>query len=723
LGWAEPYEIKYQEFAVNQLRISVVVLAVSVLSNASGALAVQRTFAPDYDQPVPDFKLKDTEGKTHALSDYADRKAVVVAFTGLGCPLSNLYTPRIQSIADAFESKGVAFFVVNSNHQDSTEELAKARESFGLRVPLLKDERNSTADAFGVMRTNEVFVLDASRRIVYHGAIDDQYGIGYQRPKADNTYLRDALAQTLAGQSISTPRTQAFGCVVGRDLKADGKPADVTYHNQVARIFQQNCQSCHREGQIGPFVLDTYKDAKGWAGMIKEVVSERRMPPWHADPKHGEFINDRSMSQAEIDTVVAWVDAGAPEGDIADSPKPVEFSKTEWLIGEPDAIFELTEAYEVPAEGTVDYQYFRVKTNFDDDKWISAGEIRPGAPGVVHHVLTFVRPPGSYFGGRGGGDRHRRDRDGDGDGGRSRRFRGGDRDQGDRGRDGDDREARAGRDSKDGQEGEDRPRFGRRGDGESSTGRRLSGREGGSSGGLLPSGVGRFAGAGKKSARERATGGEGLGFFISNVPGQMPHIFPEGSAKLLPKGWDIVFQMHYTPNGKTATDRTKLGVRFTEKPPTFAVKTSAAGQPFLRIPPNDANHIVGAKFPVKEDMKILAFLPHMHVRGKAFKYEVSFPDGRTETVLDVPKYDFGWQVRYVLANPLMVPKGSEIFCRAVFDNSSDNPWNPDPSQEVRWGDQTWEEMMIGFFDYVDLEPIDQEAFEKEAKDDRKASAN
>jgi hypothetical protein len=181
--------------------------------------------------------------------------------------------------------------------------------------------------------------------------------------------------------------------------------------------------------------------------------------------------------------------------------------------------------------------------------------------------------------------------------------------------------------------------------------------------------------------------------------------------------------MHYTPNGKTATDRTKLGVRFTEKPPTFAVKTSAAGQPFLRIPPNDANHIVGAKFPVKEDMKILAFLPHMHVRGKAFKYEVSFPDGRTETVLDVPKYDFGWQVRYVLANPLMVPKGSEIFCRAVFDNSSDNPWNPDPSQEVRWGDQTWEEMMIGFFDYVDLEPIDQEAFEKEAKDDRKASAN
>jgi len=243
---------------VNHLRISIVVLVVSVLTSVSGALAAQKTFGPNYDQPVPDFKLKDTEGKTHTLSDYADRKAVVVAFTGLGCPLSNLYSPRIQSIADSFEPKGVAFLVVNSNYQDSMDELAEARESFGLRVPLLKDEHNSAADAFGVMRTNEVFVLDSSRRILYHGAIDDQYGIGTQRPKADHAYLRDALDQTLAGNPISTPRTQAFGCIVGRDLKADGKSAKVTYHNQIARIFQQNCQSCHREGQIGPFTLKTY---------------------------------------------------------------------------------------------------------------------------------------------------------------------------------------------------------------------------------------------------------------------------------------------------------------------------------------------------------------------------------------------------------------------------------------------------------------------------------
>ena len=213
-----------------------------------------------------------------------------------------------------------------------------------------------------------------------------------------------------------------------------------------------------------------------------------------------------------------------------------------------------------------------------------------------------------------------------------------------------------------------------------------------------------MAGGGKKSARERAAGSEGMGFFISNVPGQMPHIFPEGSAKLLPKGWDIIFQVHYTPNGKKVTDLTKLGVVFTDKAPTYAVKTTAAGQPFFKIPPNDPNYVVGAKFAVKKDIKILAFLPHMHLRGKAFKYEVVFPDGRTETMLDVPKYDFGWQIRYVLAKPLMVPKGSEIFCRAVFDNSSDNPWNPDPNREVRWGDQTWDEMMIGFMKYIEDEP-------------------
>jgi len=177
--------------------------------------------------------------------------------------------------------------------------------------------------------------------------------------------------------------------------------------------------------------------------------------------------------------------------------------------------------------------------------------------------------------------------------------------------------------------------------------------------------------------------------------------------------------MHYTPNGKKVSDRTKLGLVFADKQPIHAIKTSAAGDRFFRIPPNDSNFTTGAKFRVKKDIKLLAFLPHMHLRGKAFTYEVTYPDGRTETILDIPHYDFGWQIRYVLAKPLLLPKGSEIFCKAVFDNSSNNPWNPDPNREVRWGDQTWDEMMIGFFDYIDLAPIDLD----DEADDRQASTN
>jgi mono/diheme cytochrome c family protein/thiol-disulfide isomerase/thioredoxin len=608
---------------------------------------------PDYERAVGDFALKDPAGKVHRLSDHQGGKGVVVMFTGLGCPLSKLYTPRFLSIADRFSGKGVSFLMIDSNAQDSVADLAKAVKDFKITVPVLKDEGSRVADAFGVNRTNEVFLLDGDRRIQYHGAIDDQYGIGYQRPQADHHYLADAIEQHLSGQKIATARTAGVGCIIGRERTAKAG-SKVTYHHQVERIFQQNCQACHRDGQIGPFALKTYEDAKGWAGMIKEVVSERRMPPWHADPKYGHFVNDRSLSKEEIDTIAAWVDAGSPKGNPADAPEPVAYP-TGWLIGEPDAIVEMPEAFEVPAEGTVDYQYFPVKTNFDEDKWVVAGEVRAGAPSVVHHVLTVLMPPWYV-----------------------ERFFGKDADT-----------KRLSETEIEAREEEIRKKEGR-GDG--------------GGGGLLSGDAGEMlALIGKLSKREKAAALNS--FFLGNVPGQMPWVYPEGTAKLLPKGWVIVFQMHYTPNGKAVKDRTQIGLKFAKEEIRYPVRSEGPDFERLKIPPGEANYQVGTGFKVKKDMKVLAFLPHMHLRGKSFVYEVLYPDGREETVLSVPKYDFGWQIRYVLAEPLVLPKGTEIYCRATFDNSANNPWNPNPKEEVTWGDQTWEEMMIGFFDYVELEPL------------------
>ena len=203
----------------------------------------------------------------------------------------------------------------------------------------------------------------------------------------------------------------------------------------------------------------------------------------------------------------------------------------------------------------------------------------------------------------------------------------------------------------------------------------------------------------------------------ATVPGQLPVVLPAGCATLVPKGSSIVFQMHYTPNGKAIEDTTKIGIIFAKESPKHAVRMTEVGHTTFRIPPNDPNYTVGAKYPVKNDIKILSFLPHMHLRGSSFRYEVVYPDGTSEILLDVPKYDFGWQITYRPEKPLLIPKGSEIFCRGSWDNSSNNPWNPDPNEEVRWGDQSWEEMFLGWFTYVDTTPIDHQAIGSDKKED------
>jgi hypothetical protein len=225
------------------------------------------------------------------------------------------------------------------------------------------------------------------------------------------------------------------------------------------------------------------------------------------------------------------------------------------------------------------------------------------------------------------------------------------------------------------------------------------------SGGVLPDGIGEHLARSQKKGEQNDLGfQEGISFFIGNVPGTMPLVFPEGSAKFLPKGSGIIFQMHYTPNGKATKDKTIMGLKFAKTPPKHVLRTASAVNFRFEIPPNEANYQIGATMPIKRDVTLIALTPHMHLRGKAFRYEVEFPDGRMETLLEVPRYDFGWQIRYVLDKPLLLRKGSRMFCSAVFDNSTDNPWNPDPNQTVYWGDQTWEEMMIGFYDYIDLAP-------------------
>jgi peroxiredoxin len=582
-------------------------LALLSLLGTSSFRADSKLPAPAGKAPrtVRPFTLPAADGKAHALKDIAaGKKAVVVLFIGTECPINNAYMPRLGELHKEHAARGVAFVGINPNCHDTPVRIAAHAREHKLPFPVLKDAGNVVADAFGARRTPEAFVLAPDGKVLYHGRIDDQFGLGYQRKAPTRRDLNIALDEVLAGKPVSQPATPVAGCLIARAIKPAAR-GTYTYTKHVSRILQKNCQECHRPGQIGPMSLLTYDDAVSWADMISEVVSARRMPPWYADPKHGKFSNDRSLSKEDRTALLTWIKEGCPRGEAKDEPKAKAFAAG-WRIGKPDAVFTMPDEVTVPAEAGprgLAYQYIVVPTNYAEDRWVVAAEAKPGARAVVHHIIVYVA------------ERKK----------------------------------------------------------------------------------------GLKKKRNRPDG-IGDGFLVAYAPGDMPLMLGPGQAKKLPKGAFLVFQMHYTPNGVEQDDRSSVGLIFAKAPPKVEVRTRSIAQRRLEIPAGAPNHEVKSVTTFERDVDLLSMLPHMHLRGKDFKYEVEYPDGRKEVLLSVPRYDFNWQSNYRLARPLRLPAGTKIHCTAHFDNSAGNPNNPDPKSTVRWGDQTWQEMMIGFIDYAYTAP-------------------
>lgn len=660
---------------------------------AALTLATLEAWAGDAKLPttkIENFTLKSHFGKEYALRDLADRDVVVVAFLGTECPLAKLYAPRLAELSKKWGDR-VAFLGIDSNQQDSLQELAAYAQRHELEFPLLKDPGNAVADQFGAERTPEVFVLDKQRAVRYRGRIDDQYGfadgVGYQRPSATRNDLAEAVNQLLAGEPVSVPTTKSIGCLIGR-VRPVNSSATVTYSNQVARVFQQHCVECHRPNHIGPFSMASYSDCVGWGEMIREVVDQGRMPPWHAAGEHGKFKNDLRLSAEEKNLIVTWVNDGCPEGDAAQLPPPRDFVAG-WGIGEPDQIIYASDGpVDVPAEGVVDYHFFSVDPGWTEDKWIMAAEARPESVETVHHILVFVAPPNA-LGGAGGLFPPRRGR------------------QANRG---DQADEKAGSDSdrdsgSDPNQAEGAAVEPNRRNGPGGPGRR--GRFGGRGGNALgrPGGGGR---GGEGRGGPAFGGGIGGGNLIAGyAPGMNPMLATDGSTAMhVRAGSKLIFQLHYTPNGKATRDRSYVGFRFADPDKVkFVARSTAVANPFFAIPAGDGNYEATAESTFEYDSTLSNMTPHMHTRGKSFRYEVTYPDGQHEVLLDVPAYDFNWQTTYNLAQPKLIPKGSTLLCTAHWDNSENNLSNPDPSKTVTWGDQTWEEMMIGF--YVEVFPKGQ----------------
>lgn len=548
------------------------------------------------DERVENFRLYDHQGGSHELYYYSDAKALVFMVQGNGCPIVRNAAPRFAELAEQYAAQGVQFFMLNSNLQDSRVSIAKEAATYGYDTPILVDETQIIGESLDLVRTGEIFVLNPKTwKVAYTGALDDRLDYEVQRKTATHHYLKDALDDMLAGAAVEVASTESLGCLINFPAKAArAQHANISYSEAVAPILLDNCVSCHREGGIGPFAMTDYNVIRGFSLMIREVIRTQRMPPWHADPLHGEWGNDRSLSNTETQTLVHWIEAGAPRGEGVDLLAASDIVYPDWVaaekLGEPDYVIDIP-AMEIPATGVVDYQYHHVANPIGKDVWVEAAEIMPGDRAVLHHTITVF------------GDKITE---------------------------------------------------------------------------------GRFKG------RLRYKGG-----LRGYAPGLTNQAYPENTGTFLPADSTIEFQMHYTPVGRATVDESKMGVWVYEQPPQHRIISRFMANNRIRIPPHAKNHAESVEQVIPKDALLYNLMAHAHYRGKAARFVARYPDGSEEVLLNIPNYDFNWQTDYEFKEPKFIPAGTTLIQTNWWDNSAANAANPDPSIEVTWGEQSWEEMLFG----------------------------
>ena len=537
---------------------------------------------------IDNFMLADTDYMGHELYRMSDAKAIVIVTQGNGCPIVRNLAPALKALKARYEGQGVQFLMLNSSIQDSRDAIAKEKQEYGFDVPILMDPNQLVGEQLGVTRTAEFFVIDPKTwKITYRGPLDDRLDYGTQKATAEHTWAADAIDATLAGRQAMAAAKQSPGCLI--DFPERGKVAKISYSRDVAPILEKKCVGCHVEGGIGPFAMTSYDMVKGFSPMIRETLRTDRMPPWNVDPHVGKWADDKSLSPAEIKTVVHWVEQGAPRGDGPDPLAAKRRVAEVWPLGKPDLILEIP-AYTIPASGVVDYQRPVVVNPLTEGKWVKASAYVVSQRQAVHHFLS------GYL-----------------------------------------KEV-----PKDGQGNESR--------------------WGASMGGY-------------------AVGAEGT-------------LWPKNVGTYLPPGGAIGFQAHYTPFGKEVTDNSKLGLYFykdSEKP-GLVMRNSVVVDNSIVIPAGEARHEETAYVTFPKEALLYSAFPHAHYRGYASDLWLQLPDGSKKLILAMPRYDFNWQREYTFAEPLKIPAGSKLIAHYWYDNSKQNPANPDPKRTVPWGDQSWDEM-------------------------------
>ncbi len=572
-------------------------------------------------RPTAPIVWRDLGGKSYSLDSVRASKASVFYFASTQCPISNIYTPRMVEIAKEYSAKGVQFFLVDSNREDKPEAMKQWAKLRGIAFPLVKDDGAKLADALFANRTPEAVALDSETRPRYIGRIDDNP----DRTKIIRHDLKNALDALLAGKSIAIPRTRSFGCEIFHDsapvAKAGG--ATVTYAKDVAPILYQNCLSCHRDGESGPFALATYAQAKTWAKSIKEYTTRKQMPPWKAVAGYGDFHDARTLTEAQITTLAKWADTGEASGDLKTAPPVPARPAKGWALGEPGkpgdpgVVLQPDRAYQLAAEGDDVYRQFVLPIDADQDLYIRGMEFQTDNPGVVHHMIAYFDLSG--------------------------------------------KSVALTNNMKDGQPG--------------------------------------------YSVND--AGGIGIPFTKTVwaagwAPGNTARFLPTGCAFRLPKGAKIVLQVHYHKNGAILTDRSRVALHFADPNAVKSeVKTGMILNFLFDLKPGESHHVVESSVRLAKDTTIISVMPHMHLLGRQMQITASLPSGRETPMIFINDWNFNWQETYAYKKPLQFPAGTKLTMQAVFDNSESNPRQPShPPREVTWGEQTIDEMCIGFYQYL-----------------------
>ncbi|HBN15623.1 MAG: hypothetical protein CMQ46_07485 [Gammaproteobacteria bacterium] len=558
------------------------------------ALAVTPAVAQSSDQDAmraADFTLMDQHGKAFNLHYYGQRRAVILSAHSHDTGQSAEVARTLQ--AQPWLERGVPIALINPVPDTARETLLAHAEQQNIELPILADDAGLIAHTYQLDLVGETLVIDPNRwEVKYRGpalAAD-----GSVHPE-----LRASVAQLLE-QQPGDYREVAMPNAVPLPRHA-AQPATASYSDTIAPMLIEKCADCHRTGGIAPWAMTSHAMVQGFSPMIRETVLTRRMPPWHADPEIGEFEHDLSLSVDEKRQLVGWIDAGSPRGEGADPLTQIPAAETEWELGEPDLIVDLP-AFDIPATGVLDYQFFEVKNPLDRDVWVKAVQISPGDRQVVHHAIATF--------------------------------------------------------------------------GASST-------------------LGADSDSGESLFQPQ---------LMTFVPGNETYIYPEDTGVYVPANSSFFTQMHYTTYGRATSDQTRIGLYFADEPPEHVLQHYSILNLELEIPAGEAEHQAEAYFELQRDAVIYALFPHAHYRGRASEFAIRYPDGREEVVLSSPDYDFNWQRYFQFKDPIEAPAGTKIIHRTTYDNSTANLSNPDPSVDVTFGEQTWEEMLYGGVSFRYAEP-------------------